>query len=290
MIVSRRRRHFNYCLVTEARPIVAVRRMALPGQSLLLWSVLVVALASCAGRGEIIGPGQGGTSGTSSGGSGGSVGGCGTGQAKCGSECKDLNADQLNCGACGNACGSGQTCQAGQCQCTAGLLGCNGACIPADASNCGSCNNKCASGQVCSSNSCQSSCGGGETQCSGGACVDTMSNALNCGTCGNACPAGSVCNGGVCGCSAAGPDAVLERVRRHDDQQRPLRRLQPGLQRHVRERRVRQHAGRRGAAAAEHPAHDQRRVRRLRAGAARHDHGAERERSRPTRASGGGFT
>ena len=130
--------------------------MALPRQSLLLWSVLVVALASCAGRGEIIGPGQGGTSGTSSGGSGGSVGGCGTGQAKCGSECKDLNADQLNCGACGKACGSGQTCQAGQCQCTAGLLGCNGACIPADASNCGSCNNKCSTGQVCSSNSCQS--------------------------------------------------------------------------------------------------------------------------------------
>jgi hypothetical protein len=178
--------------------------MALHGQSLLLWSVLVVALASCAGRGEIIGPGQGGTSGTSSGGSGGNVAGCATGQAKCGSECKDLNADQLNCGTCGNACGSGQTCQAGQCQCTAGLLGCNGACIPADASNCGSCNNKCSSGQVCSSNSCQSSCGAGETQCGGGACVDTMSNALNCGACGNACPAGSVCNGGACGCSAAG--------------------------------------------------------------------------------------
>src|SRR5437870_2313128 len=31
----------TYCLVTEARPIVAFRRMALREQSLLLWSVLV---------------------------------------------------------------------------------------------------------------------------------------------------------------------------------------------------------------------------------------------------------
>ena len=178
--------------------------MALREQSLLLWSVLIVALVGCAGRGEIIGPGQGGTSGTGNGGSGGSIAGCNVGQSKCGSECKDLSSDQLNCGACGNACGAGQTCQASTCQCTAGLLACSGACIPADANNCGSCGNKCASGQVCSGNSCQASCGAGETQCSGGACLDTMSNALNCGACGNACPAGSVCNAGVCGCSTAG--------------------------------------------------------------------------------------
>ena len=74
-----------------------------------------------------------------------------------------------------------------------------------------------------------------------------------------------------------GPDVVRQRVRRHDEQQRPLRRLQPGLQRHVHERRVRPHAGRHGAAAAQHPPHDQRRVRRLRAGAARHHEDAEHE-------------
>ena len=88
--------------------------------------------------------------------------------------------------------------------CTAGLLACNSACIPADTNNCGGCGTKCAAGQVCSGNSCQSDCGTGETECSLGACVDTMTNALNCGTCGNACPAGSVCNAGTCGCSAAG--------------------------------------------------------------------------------------
>jgi hypothetical protein len=178
--------------------------MALRGQSFLLWPVLIVALASCAGQGEIQGPGQGGTGGPGNGGSGGSVGGCSSGQSTCGSECKDLSDDQLNCGACGHACGTGQTCQAGQCQCSAQLLACNGACVPADVNNCGGCNTKCGSGQVCSANSCQSSCGAGETQCSAGACVDTTNNALNCGGCGMACPAGSVCNGGTCGCAAAG--------------------------------------------------------------------------------------
>ena len=180
--------------------------MALRGQSFLLWSVLIGLLSSCAGRGEF-GPGQGGTGGpggSGNGGAGGSVPGCSAGQTKCGSECKDLTADQQNCGTCGIACGAGQTCQAGQCQCSAGLLACNGTCVSSDASHCGTCTSACAGAQVCSNNSCQSSCAGDETACAGGACVKVMTNALNCGTCGNACPAGSVCNGGVCGCSAAG--------------------------------------------------------------------------------------
>jgi hypothetical protein len=178
--------------------------MALREQSFLLWSVLVVSLASCAGRGEIIGPGQGGNSGTGNGGSGGSVAGCGAGQTTCGLECKDLSSDQLNCGGCGIACGAGQSCQASQCQCTAGLLACNGACILPDANNCGGCGVKCTGAQVCSNNTCQSSCASNEAQCSVGACVDTMTNALNCGSCGNQCPAGSTCNGGTCGCATAG--------------------------------------------------------------------------------------
>jgi uncharacterized protein DUF1592/uncharacterized protein DUF1588/uncharacterized protein DUF1595/uncharacterized protein DUF1587 len=123
---------------------------------------------------------------------------------KCGQECKDLLSDQQNCGTCGNACGAGQSCQAGKCQCSAGLIACGGGCVPSDATNCGGCGTTCPGGQVCSSNSCQGSCGAGETQCSGGACVDTTNNAFNCGGCGTQCPAGSVCNGGVCGCSASG--------------------------------------------------------------------------------------
>jgi hypothetical protein len=179
--------------------------MALRGQSFLLWPVLVAVLASCAGRGEEIGPGQGGIGGPGNGGNGGSiVPGCSLGQMKCGQECKDLSSDQQNCGSCGNACGAGQTCQAGQCQCSAGLLACGGSCLAPDAAHCGSCTNACSSGQVCSNSSCMSSCGAGEMQCAGGACVNVTNNALNCGSCGNPCPAGSVCNGGVCGCSASG--------------------------------------------------------------------------------------
>jgi len=122
----------------------------------------------------------------------------------CGSACKDLTSDQQNCGKCGNACGAGETCQSGQCLCSAGLLDCGGTCIPPDASNCGGCSMSCASGQVCSSNSCKSSCDPGLTACAKGACVDITNNALNCGACDNKCPAGSVCNGGNCGCSASG--------------------------------------------------------------------------------------
>src|SRR5262249_2097250 len=148
-------RHFNYCLVTEARPIVACVRMALRGQSFLLWSFLVLVLsAGCAGRGEV-GTGQGGQGGTGpgNGGVGGSVQ-CPAGQPKCGSECRDLSADQQNCGTCGNACGAGQTCQAGNCMCSAGLLACGGSCVSADATHCGGCTNVCPSGQVCSSSTC----------------------------------------------------------------------------------------------------------------------------------------
>ena len=179
--------------------------MALRRQSFALWSVLVlVGLFGCAGRGEIGDTGRGGNSGTGNGGSGGSSVQCAASQTQCGSVCKDLSADQQNCGACGNACGTGQACQAGQCQCSAGLLACNGACVASDASHCGGCSTTCAGGQVCSNNSCQASCGAGETMCAGGACVNVMNNALNCGTCGTQCPAGSVCNGGACGCSASG--------------------------------------------------------------------------------------
>jgi Protein of unknown function (DUF1592)/Protein of unknown function (DUF1595)/Protein of unknown function (DUF1588) len=129
---------------------------------------------------------------------------CTTGQKACGSQCKTVATDQENCGACGNVCGAGQTCQNGQCQCSSGLLACNGMCVSSTATHCGGCGTTCASGQVCSQNSCQTSCGAGETQCSDGACVlTTGGDALHCGGC-NACPAGAACNAGVCACAVAG--------------------------------------------------------------------------------------
>jgi hypothetical protein len=122
----------------------------------------------------------------------------------CSTGCKDLASDQQNCGTCGNACASGQTCQSGQCLCSAGLLACGGSCVAADATHCGGCTATCGSGQVCANNACASSCPSGQTACSDGACVPPNGgNALHCGGC-NPCPDGSVCNGGVCGCPTAG--------------------------------------------------------------------------------------
>ena len=129
---------------------------------------------------------------------------CGAGQRACGLECKTVATDQQNCGACGNACSAGQTCQNGQCLCSSGLLACNGSCVSATAAHCGGCTTMCPTGQVCSANVCQASCATGETQCSDGACVPANGgDALHCGGC-NACPPGAVCNAGICGCSIAG--------------------------------------------------------------------------------------
>ena len=148
---------------------------------------------------------------------------------------------------------------------------------PRDASHCGSCTTTCAGAQVCSNNSCQSSCGAGETPCSGGACVKVTNNALNCGACGNACPAGSVCNGGVCGCSAAGQmlcgSACID-VMSDNDHCGGCNRPCNGT---CTNGACVSHAGRHGAVAAQHPPHDQRRVRRLGAGAARDHQDAEHD-------------
>jgi len=154
----------------------------------------------------------------------------------CGDMCVDTNTDTNNCGTCGNACTSGQTCQSGSCQCTSGQQLCNGQCVDptsfqSDPNNCGTCGNACTSGQTCQSGSCQcptdqelfnNQCvpkctgdlkrdintgqcvcptlpGGTSTQC-GDKCAYTNTNKDNCGACGNACTSGQSCTSGVCTC------------------------------------------------------------------------------------------
>ena len=131
--------------------------MALRGQSFLLWSVLIglLSVALVVERSDPAKAAPVAPVAAAMAAAGGSVPGCSAGQMKCGSECKDLTTDQQNCGTCGNACGAGQTCQAGQCQCSAGLLACDGTLRASDASHCGSCTTTCAGAQVCSNNSCQ---------------------------------------------------------------------------------------------------------------------------------------
>jgi hypothetical protein len=97
---------------------------------------------------------------------------CPAGQTNCDGECKNLQNDETNCGACGASCGAVQGC-------------CGGVCknLNTDEANCGTCGNVCGAGLTCCS----------------GVCVSTDVSPVNCGSCGNICPAPTVlCLGGNC--------------------------------------------------------------------------------------------
>lgn len=113
---------------------------------------------------------------------------CLVGYSDCGSGCTDLRTDSANCGFCGNACPTGQSCTSGICTggivCMSPFTSCGSGCsnLQIDPVNCGSCGITCPDGY----------------RCCLGTCTDTGSNNENCGTCGNACPSGQHCEGYVC--------------------------------------------------------------------------------------------
>ena len=139
---------------------------------------------------------------------------CRPGYAECNRRCYVLATDALHCGACGNACGAGETC-------------CGGACVglDGDADHCGGCGERCpgicttgpdgsrqCTGPRCcgdgvcvddvASNpdhcgACNHACGAGKA-CCGGACVALETDEENCGACGRVCAAGRTCCGGAC--------------------------------------------------------------------------------------------
>jgi hypothetical protein len=77
---------------------------------------------------------------------GGGTGGCTGGQTSCGGTCTDLTSDVANCGACGNACMTGQSCAMGKCSTgTMTMTGCDAtlACINACAPSDVTCQNAC---------------------------------------------------------------------------------------------------------------------------------------------------
>jgi Glycosyl hydrolase family 12 len=174
------------------------RRISLPAAlAAILGAALVVGgCAKPSGGGDT---GSGGTTGTGKGGTTGVT--CASGQKACSQGCTNVQTDPQNCGACGTACGTGQTCSAGVCACGTGLLSCGGSCVSSNNANCGTCGATCSSTQVCSNNACSSSCATGTTACSGGTCANTMTDPLNCGTCGTVCSGGSTCNAGACTCA-----------------------------------------------------------------------------------------
>ncbi|HET8539539.1 MAG TPA: MXAN_6577-like cysteine-rich protein [Anaeromyxobacter sp.] len=131
---------------------------------------------------------------------------CPQGETLCGGVCTSLDIDAANCGACGAACGTLQTCRAGSCGCSDGATECGGACVDlaADPLNCGACGNACPDGPdgrhcatVAGVTACTSACAGPLSDC-GGACVDLASDRFNCGACGNACDAVETCRQGGC--------------------------------------------------------------------------------------------
>ena len=124
---------------------------------------------------------------------------CPDGELDCDGSCTVVLRDPANCGACGQACGTGQVCIDGACGCPTGRTMCHGQCvsITSDVSNCGACGRACPAHQFCTAGTC--SCALGEEFC-GGACVDTVSNPLNCGFCGVTCLPGQTCFRGMCGC------------------------------------------------------------------------------------------
>jgi predicted CxxxxCH...CXXCH cytochrome family protein len=143
------------------------------------------------------------------------------GDAKvCGGSCVQLASDNLNCGACGAACATGQVCSQGRCAltCAAGLLECGGGCVDprSDRAFCGAsgacagstAGTPCAAGQVCSNGTCALSCQAGLVDC-GGTCVDPMTSRTHCGASGSCgvgsagatCAPGQLCSSGLCALS-----------------------------------------------------------------------------------------
>ncbi len=73
----------------------------------------------------------------------------------CGTSCVDLQTNNSNCGTCGHACTSGNTCQAGVCACPTGQTDC-GTCVNLQTSkaNCNACGTACPGTQTCSGGVC----------------------------------------------------------------------------------------------------------------------------------------
>jgi hypothetical protein len=143
---------------------------------------------------------------------------CSSDLTLCDGHCTALATDAANCGACGHACGAGESCNGGACSCDATTcLGaswegkrstgtvCNDACVDlaSDAANCGACGNVCAGGLVCTtsdggSTGCGSACAGAGQSVCGRSCVSLKTHRWNCGACGRACGSKECCVDGRC--------------------------------------------------------------------------------------------
>ncbi|MFU8805568.1 MAG: hypothetical protein ACNA8W_17275, partial [Bradymonadaceae bacterium] len=90
--------------------------------------------------------------------------------------------------------------------------------IKIDPDHCGACDNACGTGEVCSGGACAETCLGAETVC-GRTCVQTGTDNNHCGGCDRPCPDGEGCNNGTCApaaifdtpaiCEGGGPPIII---------------------------------------------------------------------------------
>ncbi|HVU53027.1 MAG TPA: SUMF1/EgtB/PvdO family nonheme iron enzyme, partial [Polyangia bacterium] len=124
----------------------------------------------------------------------------GSGLSACGGLCVDEQTDPDNCGACGNQCPAGTSCQSGVCACPYGATQCGDTCayLYRDSNNCGACGVKCDATAACFFSQCAECTGPGEAVCYG-QCWSVDHDPTNCGACGVTCPDSVGCGGGICG-------------------------------------------------------------------------------------------
>jgi hypothetical protein len=136
------------------------------------------------------------------------------GLVECGAACVDTSSDINNCGTCGHACGGGQPCIAGLCECPAGQALCARGCADtsSDPINCHGCGKACemtnSLGATCGMNGCTyTGCNPGFADCMNLApdydgCETPTNTVNNCGGCGSVCDIGNAnsasCDGTQC--------------------------------------------------------------------------------------------
>ena len=135
---------------------------------------------------------------------------CGSGTASCNDMCVTLSTDNLNCGACGNACNQGEACADGACHpkdCPGADCADNQVCLNDHCTEIACVGVSCPAGQQCHDGTCHpTSCN--DTPCPPGhVCLDSMCTEVAC--VGVTCPTGKVCAAGQCvepGCADGKPN------------------------------------------------------------------------------------
>jgi hypothetical protein len=133
---------------------------------------------------------------------------CSAGTEVCpGTGCVNTQDDERHCGRCGRACGVGESCVDGMCQCPAGQTNCGGTCVNTNTNgaNCGECGMVCGGNAMCSGGDCVCPTSGGtqQTYCEASeSCVNLRNDENNCGACGTRCTQRRECNDRMCACPA----------------------------------------------------------------------------------------